>query len=151
MLPRLSTGSSVPAADQNRFLAPRPENGYRTRVLERSDPFDALFAPHSGLFHAAERGAQIESRGTVIIDPDIPANELIGDTTCASFISAPNRGAQTRPIVIRQVDSVIFVFKSDDWQDRTKLLLGYDASKRVSVNDEGGAYEVSVLEIRSLR
>lgn len=116
-------------------------------VLEGADAFDALFTAESGLLHPAERGAQVEARGAVVVDPDVAADQLRADALGGIRAVGPDRSAEPAPGVVRQRDGLFFGVEGDDRDDGPELLLGDDAEVRVGVDDDRGADEVAAGEV----
>ena len=72
----------------------------RAGVLERADAFDALLAADARLLHAAERRAQVEAGGAVVVDPDVAADQLTADAVGRARVGRPDRAAEAGPGVV---------------------------------------------------
>ena len=68
----------------------------RAGVLEGADAFDALLAADARLLHAAERRAQVEAGGAVVVDPDVAADQLAADAV-GRLRGPPSRPSRTGP------------------------------------------------------
>jgi hypothetical protein len=60
-------------------------------LLEGADAFDALLAADARRLHSAEGSTQVEARGAVIVDPDITADALAGDSIGCLGLGCPDR------------------------------------------------------------
>ena len=83
--------------------------------------------PMPGLLHAAERGAQVEARGAVVVDQDVAADQLRPTRVAVSGSAVQTAAAQPAPGVVGDAYGFLFGVERDDRDDRTELLLRHDA------------------------
>ena len=119
----------------------------RAGVLERADALDALLAAEAGLLHAAERRAQVETGGAVVVDPHVAADQLRSDALRGVRVGRPHRAAEAAPRVVREAHRLLLGVERDDRDDGAELLLRDHAQARVRVDDDRGAEEVAAGEV----